>query len=202
MAVKDVYLDHGLRGWIINTARKECWRLPRWYEPHDLVQDGFVCYCKCRDKYALKDPEPGHPPLNTDTPNEVQRRHFMALVKTAFYNHIMTLSSNFAASQEEALPESGPADERATLEKLLPPQPEEASLRVALASAPAELKDVVERLLRDGVEGTAYVRSRLYVEGNRVRRGRRALRETTSQFWRRVLGDANLPKEIAAYLQS
>ncbi len=33
--------------------------MSRWYLLDDLVQDGYLCYLKCRNKYALSEPEPG-----------------------------------------------------------------------------------------------------------------------------------------------
>jgi len=97
----DVYFDAGLRGWLKTTAVKEHWRVASWYSVEDLVQDGYVCYCKCRDRYTLAVPQPGdrpdgyaHQNLFTDQPNEKQRKHFMSLVQRAFYNHIYTLSMN------------------------------------------------------------------------------------------------------------
>jgi hypothetical protein len=97
----DVYFDAGLQGWIKNTARQEHWRMAKWYGLADLFQDGVLCYCKCRDKYTRGPPEPGFQALNTITPNDAQRRHFMQLVQRSFWNHIMTLSSRFAAMREE-----------------------------------------------------------------------------------------------------
>jgi hypothetical protein len=202
-ARKDVYLDEGMLGWFERTARKEHWRMAAWYELKDLVQDGYVCYCKCRNAYALQDPKPGHPSLNTDNPTREQRRHFMALVKTTYYNHIMTLASKFSVVVEEATPATSlPGERGGSLEELLPPQAEEASLFLALANAPAELKDMVERLVRDGLDGGDYLRTHLCRDGNRIRRMRQAVRETTAEYWERVLGTPDLPQKLAAYLRA
>jgi hypothetical protein len=203
---RDVYFDAGLQGWIKNKARQEYWRVSRWYELGDLIQDGYICYLKCRNKYALNPPDPGAMPLNTGSPTQEQRRHFMALVKTTFFNHIMTLSSEFAASAiEDNISNSGlsgPDGQPATIEDLLPPYHEEASAILAVLSAPAEISDAIQKLINDGAEGGKYLRSRLRRNGNRVTRGRRALRETTSEHLARVLGNPDLPGQIVAYLRS
>lgn len=200
---KDVYFDEGMQGWILKTARKEYWRMASWYELEDLIQDGFLCYIKCRNAYTLKPPKPGTQPLNTTTPNKDQRRHFMSLVQTAYRNHIMTLASKFAGGLEEPTPNTLEGDERGNnLEELLPPQPEEASLFLALANAPAELKDVIDRILKDGLDGGDYLCSRLYRDGNRTRRMRHKVRETTAEYWERVLGQPDLPQKLAEYLRS
>jgi hypothetical protein len=203
MLVKEVYFDAGLQGWIKNTARREHWRMAKWYELSDLIQDGFLCYCKCRDKYTRGPPEPGFQALNTEHPTDAQRRHFMNLVQRAYFNHIMTLSSRFAAASEEPVSQLATGDDEvATLESLLPPQSEEASLLMALKQAPAEISDAIRRLINDGLDGGEYLRSRLRERDGRVTRGRRALRETTSAYLARVLGDPDLSKRTMAYLLS
>lgn len=201
--VKDIYFDAGVQGWIRNTARRELWRMAGWYELDDLANDGYVCYCKCRDRYTQGPPEPGHQALNTDTPNDKQRRHFMALVQRAFFNHIMTLSSKFAASCED--PVSGLAvedGEPPSLENLMPPQMEEASVLMAVLQAPTEIGEAIAKLINDSIDGGNYLRSRLRERTGRVIRGRRALRETTDERLARVVGNGALPGATLAYLLS
>jgi hypothetical protein len=213
--VRDVYFDAELHKWLKSTARKERWKFANWYEAVDLVQEGYICYCKCRDKYTLGPPEPGFQDLFTDTPNEAQRRHFMSLVQRTYYNHLATLAANNPANREAPVdcPIGMPSD--VFLEGLLPPQQEEASVLLALANAPAEISSAIGRLINDGVEGERYVRTKLRnklvvshhdsggvsVSIRRVK-GRRALRETTSEHFHRLLGEAGLPEKTAAYLCS
>src|ERR1017187_5465900 len=116
----DVYYDSGLEGWIKNTAFREHWRLRTWYSMEDLVQDGYICYCKCRNRYTMNPPSPEHQDLNTDTPNDAQRKHFMALVQRTFFNHIMTLSSKFTMCTENTLSELSAGDDPVELENLMP----------------------------------------------------------------------------------
>ncbi len=193
---KDVYLDAALRGWIVNTARKEHWRCASWYSLEDLVQDGYVCYVKCRERYKT------NKRLWSGNPTKMQRRWFMALVQRAFYNHIMTLASKAARSQEDTVSQiAAEADTFTTaLEKLTPAVMEEASVLVALAKVPAELADVLERLLADGFEGGDYFRHK--VNSEQVRRARGQLRETTKEYWDRVLGQPDVPEKLAAYFKS
>lgn len=69
-------------GWVHNHAVKNYWRVAAHCEVDDLVQDGLLCACRCLAKY-------GTPGVDIDHP------HFMALVKTAFYNHIGTLMRQY-----------------------------------------------------------------------------------------------------------
>jgi hypothetical protein len=207
---KDVFFDAGLRGWLRSTSVAEAWRVAGWYTADDLYQDGFICYCKCRDKYTLALPAPGdrpdgyaHQNLFTDTPNERQRRHFMNLVQRTFYNHIYTLSRRHPAALEQPLSSlsRGESDEPLTLEELMPAEPEEISALVALLHAPTEIADAVVKLVNDGIDGGKFIRSRLRVsKDGRVTIGKRALRETTDQRMTRVVGDPELVGKTLAYI--
>jgi hypothetical protein len=199
----DVYFDSGLEGWIKRTARENYWRVSKWYELQDLVQDGYLCYLKCRNKYAMCEPDPGAQKLNVWThPSNGQRKHFMALVKRTFFNHIMTLSSDFAAmSVEESECDLEPrADGQPVLvEELAPVEAEELSVFIAVKNAPAEIGEAIKALVDDGDE---YLRSRLRRRDERVVRKRRKLRETTDERLARVTGSPDLPNKIVSYLLS
>jgi hypothetical protein len=215
VTTRDVYFDKILQRWIQNTAYRLRWRIAGWYDVIDLIQDGYVCYCKCRDKYALQDPDPGENALNTDNPTKEQRRQFMSLVQRAFINRIHTLSNEFPAFTEEPVDCSIIDDSNIVLENMIPPQPEEASILMALASAPAEIGAAIGGLVRDGLDGEAYVRTRLrkrliltkHASGGvsvatRVVKERRAFRETTSEHLKRVLGDGDITRKVTDYLYS
>lgn len=200
---KDAYFDTGLQGWLKNTAREEYWRVKKWYQLSDLVQDGVICYCKCRNKYILGPTKPGWQDLNTATPSDAQRRHFMRLVQSAYWNHIKTLSGRFARACEDRVSDlTGGGDEMRTLENWLPPQPEEASAILAIKQAPTEIAEAISRLVQDGIDGGQYLRSRLRERDGRVIVGRCALRETTTERLARVLGDPDLSRRTMEYILS
>jgi hypothetical protein len=212
----DVYFDEILRSWITSYARSQRWRIAGWYSVKDLIQDGYICYCKCRDAYTLGEPDPtAVHDLNTNTPNKSQRRHFMALVQTAFKNHIHTLSTRYMVNREEPIDCPSSMDSVTMLEDMAPPQLEETSVLMALASAPAEIGEAIGKLISDGLDGEQYLRTRLrrqivitkHSTGGvstsiRVTRGRRALRETTTEYFQRVLGDGDILRKTGAYIHS
>lgn len=68
--------DAGVRGWIYNTARKNYWRVPPWYDLDDLVQDGYWHYARIVTRYS----------------DVKSRAHMMALFKRTYLNHINDLS--------------------------------------------------------------------------------------------------------------
>jgi hypothetical protein len=200
-ANEDIYYDDGLRRWIEAKAREEHWRLRSWMDVDDLVQDGYICYLRCRRAYTMGPPKPGFQDLRAidGVLSQDQRKHFMALVQRAFGNHIMSLSSKFASCPEQVLADVIPANaESMELDDLAPAQPEEMSIAMVIAQAPAEIGEAIGKLLQDGLD--AYSRSRLRTYNGRVRRGRRALRETTSQRLARVLGDPRMYERVKEYL--
>lgn len=176
------YLDDAARGWIVNTAKKNFWRVASWYSLEDLIQDGYLCFYKCHARYKFLTVK--NHPLTED------KRRFMALAKAAYNNHITNLSNRRTATPEVALsqllPEGTMAEDH--LNALLPVQPEEATLQVLLAAAPKELRELFDLLVQDGVTVVDFARSRLRRHGDRVQRGRRALRETTNEHYCRRLG--------------
>lgn len=190
----DPYLDEGLRLWINKTAYNNLWRAPSWYTAADLIQDGMMCYCKCRNKYTEN--------IRKICPTlEDERRNFMALFQTAYINHIMTLAAKRADGTEHAISQLV-EDSADPWTAFTPPEQESASLLVALKSAPQEIAELFEKLAQDGLEATGYVRSRLRKEGRRVRLGRLALRETTVQYIDRVLGEPGAGQRVIDFIRS
>ena len=142
----DPYFDAGLRGWIVNVARKHLHRLKN-YDLEDLVQEGYLCYCKCRNRYIGSVQNVGHHHyLPADAPSALDRRRFMALVKSAFIHRITDL-----VRLSKRSPATDPVADEKVFERLLPPEPEVATLMALLTRMPAELTDLVTRLISDAV---------------------------------------------------
>lgn len=181
----DPFLDKAMRGWIFNTARKNYWRVSSWIEFEDLVADGYLCYYKCRNRYTLLTDKAD--PLPED------KKRFMGLVQAAFSNHITNLANRRTAVNETALSACFDEDTSAEqLDKLAPPQFEEATLRVLLATAPKEVVALLELLLKDGRDTVPYARTRIRrvttAVGERVRLMRRGRRESPNEHYCRRLG--------------
>lgn len=179
----DPFLDAGMRGYIVNTARKEFWRVASYIEIDDLIQDGYLCYAKCAKAY---------PQLSKiNNPTNEQKRHFMSLVKTAFANHIHTLASKRTAAPDELLNLTAEETETEALDRLLPAEGEIGSFAMLLANAPAEIKQLIQLLTAD-VQGFT-----------RTKVGRRSLRETTNEHFCRLLGvdpnTVNMVERVKSY---
>jgi hypothetical protein len=180
----DPFLDEGLKRWIINKARKEHWRISSWYDLADLIQDGYLCYAKCRRRYTF---------LTTKNhPGPDDKRRFMALLKAAFTNHIHTLSNKRCPELSEAwLVHSDGAP--MTLEECAPVEEAGAELAAQVAALPEHLLALIAHLssLDDGM----YKRER--------HSGRHKLRETTEENVRRMLGlpeSSGIFAELTAHL--
>jgi hypothetical protein len=88
----DVLLDAGMKGWIFTIAKSNFWRVAYWYEFQDLIQDGYLCYAKCRARYGQF--------AHGGTPTKEERKWFMALVQRAYINHITDLANWKTATPE------------------------------------------------------------------------------------------------------
>lgn len=83
-------LPRSVVGWIYNHSRKHYWRVAAWYELEDLIQDGLMIAFKCREYYG-RPVEPNANRVSRVRLGEVDTPHFMALVQSAFHNHIGNL---------------------------------------------------------------------------------------------------------------
>lgn len=169
----DPFLDAGMRGFIVNTARRNFWKIASWYDLDDLIQDGMVCYYRCYRRYRFLTVR-RHPSQN-------DKRHFQSLVGRAFENHIISL-----AWKRSRLPEvtaasiTGLEDETSSVwENLCPPQDEEATLSILLRQAPKEIKMLLDLLVNDAADGFWRVPGRKWVQRRR---------ETTNEHFCRRLG--------------
>jgi hypothetical protein len=160
----DPLLDAGIRGLIFNTVKKNYWRVANWLEFEDLIQDGYMLWCKVRRRY----------------PDVHEIKHLTALFKTTFTRHIIDLSNEKRAGDEIALSQIVTRQDANTQawEALLGTCPEEATLRCLLANAPAELKALWRFL--NSEDGRARLNGRY--------RQRLSGHETNNEFLCRVLG--------------
>jgi hypothetical protein len=198
-----------MRGYIYATALREYWKVANWYDdPADLVQDGYLCFAKCRAHYVHK-----LGVLPATHPTRDQRRHMMTLVKTTFgryiqhvlaaktrYGHEVPVSQ-FASAGEEA------ADDPWAVFGESSAQDADASLVDLLRSLPEELQQLVLALVGDGAEALGVCSDRLRVRETaggtrRVTRHRKRLRETTNQYYCRLVGLDSTNHDLAGQVRS
>lgn len=142
----DPYLDYGLAGWIEKTALANL-RHIKGYDLDDLIQEGWACYCKCRNYYVgtlNRNRARTCRYIPVHTPTKLNRRHFMALVKTAVSNRFATLARESRKVSSISLDE--------VVADALPAVEEVATLTTLLLQMPAELRDLVGRLVGDTAE--------------------------------------------------
>lgn len=160
----DPLLDAGVRGLVVNMAKKNFWRVANWYEIDDLIQDGYMCWAKVRQAY----------------PKIKNIKHLTALFKTTFSRYIIDLSNKKREGEELVISQF--IDERSNgireWESLLGVTDEVGTASILLHSMPSELKELWRYLTSES--GRAELRGRYQTV--------RGVRETTNQFLCRVLG--------------
>lgn len=181
----DGYLDTGMRGWIVNTARASYRRIAN-YDMDDLVQEGYCCYYKCRSRYVGVEglvTRSGEACrfLPNENPDKLARQHFQALVKTTFSNRIATLIVKQPVGQEIPISDMTRVDQttESAWEQIMPTEAENQTAAALLMSAPAEIKQLFQLLVDDALELSGY---------RRFGKGKRAPRETTNRRFCRLLG--------------
>lgn len=208
ISASDPYLDAGMEGFIRNLASKEYWRVADWYGRDrdcglsDLIQDGYLCYVRCRKRYVeVLGALPASP-----GPDHV--RVMQKLVRTTFERHIrFVLAGKMRWGHEEPISQLAPQSSSASWEDFIPAQSGDASLVDLLLSMPSELRQLVAILVGDGAESLGFERSRLercVLPSGSVRlrrRGNRRLRETTNEYFCRLLG-CDPSSDVRGHLQS
>jgi hypothetical protein len=130
------YFDRGLRQWIYKTARKNMWRVAHFYELSDLIQDGFLCYAICRERYGHK---------------VEGQRHFMSLCQTVYRNHITDLANDRSNAPKETpisqFARKNPATSDSDLLEMIGGYEQgDAEMAATLQSASAEIRAMMRAL--------------------------------------------------------
>lgn len=126
-------LDKGMRGWIVNFAVKNHWRVAAWMDVEDLVQEGYLCYAKCLDRYGT----------------DLVQRHFMALVQQSFQNRVHNLAAKRTRTIDAPVASYDAGDVSEVCEGV---EPEEGTLATLVRSLPRELSELLQTLLGDARE--------------------------------------------------
>jgi hypothetical protein len=131
-----ITMDAGARRWTVKTARENYWRVFRWYDLDDLIQDGAMHFCRIARKY----------------PEITNRAHLMSLYQRTYVNHIHDLSKRRTRAPEEITSSvlmPGAEDDTPLWDRLNFGQPELATLHTMIAQAPATVRAVLSLLSTD-----------------------------------------------------
>ena len=187
-------MDEGVIGWIYKTALKNHWRVARWMDLDDLVQEGYLCYCIVEERYV--------------DAKDVRQR--MALLKTVFTNRLHDLANNRTRLVDAGLAEycftdltpvyeDGESNIESIVAALADPDSRSAELSVVLAGASEYVRSALKLFTTD--DGLNRLRS-----AYRLRRGEgdHLIRETFNERLCRLIGcdpdKVNVASELRACL--
>lgn len=204
---RDPYLDAGMEGFIRRTAVKEFWRVSYWYDDvADLVQDGYLCFAKCRARYVDK-----LKTLPATNPTIDDKRQMMAAVKTTFERHVKFVLTQHIKDGWEVpvsqLVRAGAEEPADPWDALTPAQESEGGLIDLVKSLPAEIQQLIVILAGDGAEALGVRRERIHIRTTaggapRVVRSKRRIRETTNQYYCRLVGLDPREHDLAGQVRS
>lgn len=125
-------MDRGARAWVYRTAQKHFWRVCRWYDLDDMVQDGYLHWARLTAKY----------------PDVTDRPHMMRLFQITYINHIHDLAKNRTRQMDDRIADMMPAevDPTAALERLWIDRGEDPEFAVRLQQAPEPIKRLLALL--------------------------------------------------------
>lgn len=117
-----------IEGFVVNFISKHYWKVARTVPREDLMQDAYVVFLRCSNKYGGK----------------VEPKHFMALFKTAWLNHFTDLTN--ADTEERCVYSSTPEDGSVEMERV-GELCNDGELAVRLRQAPKEVQMVLQLFL-------------------------------------------------------
>jgi DNA-directed RNA polymerase specialized sigma subunit, sigma24 homolog len=126
-------LNDSIIGWIYNEAYRNLWRVNKWYDFEDLVQDGLIIALKCRTRYGDIDPA-----------------NFTAMVKTSFKNHIIGLQRHKSYVMETSIAELAElkhVSEEKALDSISEPVLPDQEIACVLSELPEPVKAVLRLFL-------------------------------------------------------
>lgn len=174
-------MDEGAKRWLLKAARKNFWRVARWYDLDDLIQEGYEVYYETIKRY----------PDATDPP------HRMAMFKLLFASRVNDLANKRTRGAAEVLAwdvssRSDPGRLESIMDAIAAPS-SAADAMPLLAHAPQHVRDAVALLTSD--EGARRMRSR-------YRRAADGRRETLNERLCRLLGAAPGTEIVAGLLRA
>lgn len=155
-------MDEGARGWLAKTARKNYWRVSRWYDLDDLIQLGYECYYEVLHRY----------------PDATAPQHRMALFKRVFLTRITDLANQRTRAVGEVCLSDMFADTARASSALqadtfldsVAAEPEMSLAGLALESAPQYVKDALALFTTEVGRRRLRAGCRKTLVGGRVRR--------------------------------
>ena len=169
MKINTPELNNSIIGWIYNTSYRNLWKVSKWYDFEDLVQDGLMIALKCRARYG----------------SDITPAHFTALVQTSFRNHIIDLQrTNCSVFEYHVVDLEGKSftSEADAFDILRQPEYADQEIACTLSELPESIKAVL----------------RLFLSSDSLRKLRLPMRETLTDSEtpaKRLKRLANWPEE-------
>ena len=112
-------MDEGAKRWMLKTVRSQYWRVSRWYDVDDLIQEGYLTFYRIAKRY-----------------NATDRPHLMRLFQVSFTRHLHMLASKRTRDSSEVLAE----------EDLPECADDSARMSTFVAEAPARIRTLLKTL--------------------------------------------------------
>jgi len=91
------HIDEGAVAWMHKHARANFWRVARWYDFDDLIQEGYSVWYRLVDKYCFPEKPYKTTKGNVMPPRDhkpvTERKHIMSLFKLSYTQHVHDLAN-------------------------------------------------------------------------------------------------------------
>ncbi len=160
--------DGAISGWAVNYIKRNYWRVASRHEFEDLIQEAWIIFDKVRDNY----------------PHVNNAPQFFCLFRTAFTNHIHDLAIN-STSERNLVVDISEEDlsYEDILANIMGDCPNAGFANVLFKQAPRELKLLLRSMFDDAKRDLFLQKMKRRDPGHRL-----SERETTNQYWCRIVG--------------
>lgn len=161
-----------IAGWTTNYIHRNFWKFCSNYEFEDLVQEAYIKFLQCRDRYvSVREPA-----------------HFMSLYQTSIRNHFSDLAKKIRDGRQCVVYENEIGDGyTVALATLAGHLDNEGPRNILIRQAPKEVRRLISSMLDGGAEVFRRHKTLRRVNGGSSASKKLSVRETTNEFLCRLL---------------
>ena len=161
-----------IAGWTTNYIHKNFWKFCSDYEFEDLVQEAYIKFLQCRDRYV----------------SVRESKHFMSLYQTSVKNHFSDLAKKIRTGRQCVVFESEIGDEYlVALSTLAGHLDNDGPRNILIRQAPEEVRRLISSMLDGGAEAFRRHKTLRRAKDGELTKRKFSVRETTNEFLCRLL---------------
>jgi len=128
-------MDDGAKLWMFKTAQRNFWKVHRWYEFDDLIQDGYMWWYRMVQKY--------------DQVTEI--KHMMRLFQIRYIQHVNDIANARTKVRQESLllDLNSSYDNSSIIDRLIGYDDDFSAMCRVVSDAPPPVRDLLHKMMHE-----------------------------------------------------